>query len=85
MSAPSIHTAALNLLRIRSERNKVAVPHDRSFISEQQNSAVAYALGSRWIVWLDRCPHPAFGWREIDVYLLTPEGLKIAEEAEAKA
>jgi hypothetical protein len=72
---------ALEILRIKSEKNKVGVPSDRRFLSPEQNAALADCIERGWLVWIDSERHPAFGWRDLDVYLVTPAGLDALAEA----
>ena len=76
---------ALDVLRIKSEKNKVGVPRDRRFLSPEQNTALEDCVDRGWLTWLDSERHPAFAWRDIDVYLVTPTGLAALSTPESKS
>jgi hypothetical protein len=73
----------LEIVRIRGDKNKVGVPTDRRFLSAEQQTALADCIEQGWLVWLDSERHPAFGWRDLDVYLVTAKGLEAAGAAHA--
>lgn len=74
-------TTALDILRMRSERNKVGVPANRSLISLEQAAALQECIDNGWLAWIDSERHPAAGWQQLDVFLVTPAGLRAAKEA----
>lgn len=76
-------TTALDILRIRSERNKVGVPANRSLISPEQAAALQECIDKGWLTWIDSERHPVAGWQELDVFLVTPAGLRAVQEAVA--
>lgn len=68
-------TEALAVLAKRSERNKIGVPVDRTLVPLGLERGLEQCLERGWLVWLDRLRHPAAGWQEIDIYLLTADGV----------
>jgi hypothetical protein len=66
--------AAMAVLKLRSDRNKIGVPADRSLISAEQQRGLQECLDGNLLTWIDRLAHPSADWRVIDVYLLTPAG-----------
>lgn len=71
---PERRARMLDLISIRSEKNKVGVPKDRWLISPEQASALRDCEDAGWLTWIDSEKHPAFGWRDLDIYLVTPAG-----------
>lgn len=65
---------AVAVLDMRSERDKIGVPVDRTLVPLGLLNGLETCLSEGWLVWLDRLHHPAAGMAEIDIYLLTSAG-----------
>jgi len=63
---------ALEILAIRSEKNKVGVPKDRRFLSPEQNSALADCIERGW----------GYYYEMVDGRLL--KGYEIVQSADAQ-
>lgn len=66
--------AAETVLAMRSERDKIGVPVDRTRVPPDLLAGFYECLRKNWLIWIDQEVHPACGFQAMDVYLLTPSG-----------
>ena len=77
----TISKEARAILDMRSERDKIGVPVDRSLVPPHMAAGLKECIDGGLVTWLDKLRHPAANWHEIDVYLLTPAGRAALAEA----
>lgn len=73
---------AIAVLKHHSTDWKIGVPVNRELVPRDDRKGLEECKALKLVVWIDSCQHPAAGWEEVDIYLVTPRGQKALQEPE---